>query len=96
QDQQSASLAPSNKSEPAGSSNSSPTSDADKTASDHHAVGQFSHHAGVSSPVNQEIIPRDDLTDVLSTIDNFLYMTYDPSASILRLSPADCVMADSL
>ncbi|MCH97427.1 hypothetical protein A2U01_0018422, partial [Trifolium medium] len=32
-DQQSASLAPSNKSEPAGSSNSSPSSDADKTTS---------------------------------------------------------------
>ncbi|MCI22839.1 hypothetical protein A2U01_0044017, partial [Trifolium medium] len=96
QDQQSASLAPSNRSEPARSSNSSPTSDADKTTSDYTAVGHIATQVGNSPLINQEMTSCNDFIDVLSTIDNFLGMTHDPSTSVLRLPHTSCVVADSL
>ncbi|MCI76960.1 hypothetical protein A2U01_0098230, partial [Trifolium medium] len=44
--------APSNRSEPDGSSNSSPTSDADKTTSDRTAIGHTPYQADKSLLVN--------------------------------------------
>ncbi|MCI15717.1 hypothetical protein A2U01_0036855, partial [Trifolium medium] len=51
--------------------------------------GSF-QQAGNSLLVNQEIMSCDDFTAVLSTIDSFLDMTPDSSASVLRLPPTSC------
>ncbi|MCI19250.1 hypothetical protein A2U01_0040406, partial [Trifolium medium] len=85
QDQQSASLAPSNRSEPVGSSNSSLISDADKTTPDHTAVGHIDIQVGNPLLVRQEMMSSDNFIDALSTIDNFLCMVHNPPTSVLRL-----------
>ncbi|MCI59771.1 hypothetical protein A2U01_0081026, partial [Trifolium medium] len=66
----------SSKSEPADSSNSSPSSAVDKTVSlGLTIVDQAINQAGKSVPLNQEEISFDDATAVLSAIDHFLEAT---------------------
>ncbi|MCH91328.1 hypothetical protein A2U01_0012255, partial [Trifolium medium] len=96
QDQQSASLAHSNKSEPARSSNLSPPYDAEKTVSlglvVDRAIGQIDKYPHN----NQEVTSFDDATDVLSTIANFLDMTPSQFVAIFDSPTINSAIVDSL